>query len=216
MSTSLVIPKQQRYICYPIQHKCIRLGGTFLATDSCSNRWHFSTGDRDSPSTHSLEPTSDATRQRHKVNWETANGTVQFYALDGETLRTAALRRGVVSPHNGRAQVINCRGLGTCGTCAVELRKGTVHPVERQIKEELRLSLLPHGGVNQPESLRLACQIQVHSDLEVIKRSGFWGQNYEELSDYNECKTFLGHLEYILDNRSPKETGKDVDKRGNS
>ncbi|KAG7355853.1 ferredoxin [Nitzschia inconspicua] len=143
--------------------------------DSCSNRWHFSTGDRDSPSTHSLEPTSDATRQRHKV--------------------------------------INCRGLGTCGTCAVELRKGTVHPVERQIKEELRLSLLPHGGVNQPESLRLACQIQVHSDLEVIKRSGFWGQNYEELSDYNECKTFLGHLEYILDNRSPKETGKDVDKR---
>lgn len=45
---------------------------------------------------------------RHQVRWETANGIIEFSALDGETLRTAALRRGVVSPHNGRAQLINC------------------------------------------------------------------------------------------------------------
>jgi len=39
----------------------------------------------------------------------------------GTTLRTALLLNGL-SPHNGRAQLINCRGLGTCGTCAVEVR----------------------------------------------------------------------------------------------
>jgi ferredoxin len=39
----------------------------------------------------------------------------------GTKLRTALLQGGL-SPHNGRAQLINCRGLGTCGTCAVEIR----------------------------------------------------------------------------------------------
>lgn len=48
-------------------------------------------------------------QQMHNINWETANGVVQFSAYDGETLRTAALRRGIVSPHNGRAQLINCK-----------------------------------------------------------------------------------------------------------
>jgi hypothetical protein len=39
----------------------------------------------------------------------------------GATLRSALLRGGL-SPHNGGAEAINCRGLGTCGTCAVEIR----------------------------------------------------------------------------------------------
>ncbi len=38
----------------------------------------------------------------------------------GATLRTAMLEAGVTL-HNGRATLINCRGLGTCGTCAVEV-----------------------------------------------------------------------------------------------
>lgn len=41
----------------------------------------------------------------------------------GATLRTALLQSGL-TPHNGNAKVINCRGLGTCGTCAVEVRWG--------------------------------------------------------------------------------------------
>lgn len=46
---------------------------------------------------------------------------VEFTVPPGTKLRTAMLQAGV-SPHNGRAQLINCRGLGTCGTCAVEVR----------------------------------------------------------------------------------------------
>lgn len=40
----------------------------------------------------------------------------------GTVIRTALLQNGL-TPHNGRSQVINCRGLGTCGTCAVEVRQ---------------------------------------------------------------------------------------------
>jgi ferredoxin len=46
---------------------------------------------------------------------------VEVTAPQGSRLRSALLQGGV-SPHNDRAQLINCRGLGTCGTCAVEVR----------------------------------------------------------------------------------------------
>lgn len=42
----------------------------------------------------------------------------RFPVEHGTTLRTALIRAGA-SPHNGRSTVICCRGLGTCGTCAV-------------------------------------------------------------------------------------------------
>ncbi len=41
----------------------------------------------------------------------------------GALLRTALLKAGL-TPHNGDARLICCRGLGTCGTCAVEVRWG--------------------------------------------------------------------------------------------
>ena len=73
-----------------------------------------------------------------------------------QTLRTALLRTGL-TPHNGRAQLINCRGLGTCGTCAVEI-KGAVSPTCWNAKESLRLNFPPHGSPGN-QKLRLACQV---------------------------------------------------------
>ena len=94
------------------------------------------------------------------------------------------------------------RGLGTCGTCAVEIKSGEI-PHERNTKEKLRLSFPPHGSKDQSQSLRLACQIQVVSDLEVIKRSGFWGQDPQQLSPSNKCTTYFGDFEFFLDDKSP-------------
>lgn len=149
------------------------------------------------------ESENEDSRRVHRIQWKTANGSIQFEAFDGETLRTAALRRGVVSPHNGRSKLINCRGLGTCGTCAVEIIAGSVNPKERNNIERIRLSLPPHGSENQSSrNLRLACQIQVRGDLEITKRSGFWGQ-HDSLSTSSEHKTYFGDLEFILDNKSP-------------
>eukprot|EP00429_Kryptoperidinium_foliaceum_P036532 CAMPEP_0176169578 /NCGR_PEP_ID=MMETSP0120_2-20121206/86808_1 /TAXON_ID=160619 /ORGANISM="Kryptoperidinium foliaceum, Strain CCMP 1326" /LENGTH=161 /DNA_ID=CAMNT_0017507349 /DNA_START=299 /DNA_END=784 /DNA_ORIENTATION=+ len=142
---------------------------------------------------------------KHTIRWTNEEGTIEFEAYDGELLRTAALRRGIVSPHNGKSKLINCRGLGTCGTCAVEIEgSDAIEPSEKNNKERLRLSFPPHNPERQSPRLRLACQAQVRGDLQVTKRAGFWGQ-YEDLSPSSEYETYFGDLEYLLDSRSPDE-----------
>ncbi|EFN53082.1 hypothetical protein CHLNCDRAFT_15141, partial [Chlorella variabilis] len=103
----------------------------------------------------------------------------QLQAQRGSTLRTALLEAGV-TPHNGRATLINCRGLGTCGTCAVEVR-GQVEPPQWTTQEQLRLNFPPHAPPGN-QQLRLACQVACEGDLVVVvKRSGFWGQGQQVL-----------------------------------
>lgn len=77
-------------------------------------------------------------------------------AEHGATLRTAMLEAGV-TPHTGRASLINCRGLGTCGTCAVEVQ-GVVEPQQWTAAERLRLHFPPHSPPGN-QRLRLACQV---------------------------------------------------------
>jgi ferredoxin len=138
------------------------------------------------------------------VTLETANNSNTLHVQKGEILRTALLRRGT-SPHNGRARLINCRGLGTCGTCAVEIDgvEGAMEPNQRNTKEQLRLNFPPHGSPNQSPNLRLACQVQVQGDITVRKRKGFWGQDSDELAEEYEAKLWFGDLEYIMDDKSP-------------
>ncbi|MFC4356754.1 2Fe-2S iron-sulfur cluster-binding protein [Halobium salinum] len=102
---------------------------------------------------------------------------------DGAVLRDALLDAGL-SPHNGRAAALNCRGHGTCGTCAVALSTPDGDdPVDAgavddpSARERARLSFPPHS----PESgLRLSCQVRVRGDLVVRKYGGFWGQDVPE------------------------------------
>ncbi|MEM9413525.1 MAG: 2Fe-2S iron-sulfur cluster-binding protein, partial [Planctomycetota bacterium] len=86
----------------------------------------------------------------------------------GENLRRVLLSNDV-SPHNGQSCWFNCKGFGTCGTCAIEI-EGELAPLN--LKEKLRLSFPPHRLEN---GLRLACQISVQTDLRIIKHDGFWG-----------------------------------------
>lgn len=92
----------------------------------------------------------------------------------GANLRKVLLENGI-PVYNGNASVINCRGLGTCGTCAVEV-EGEVSPLE--FREKARLSLPPHS----PNSnRRLSCQVKVLGDIKVTKYDGFWGQGSEKV-----------------------------------
>ena len=92
---------------------------------------------------------------------------------EGAVLRDVLLAANE-SPHNGRADLFNCRGHGTCGTCAVDI-EGPVS--ETSAQERRRLSFPPH---DLDSGLRLACQTRVEGDLVVEKHPGFWGQHAEE------------------------------------
>ena len=99
---------------------------------------------------------------------------IQF---QGQTItcdRGANLRRVLLENklnlYNGNAKYINCRGIGTCGTCAVEIR-GQVSAVTWQ--DKARRSFPPH---DPHKNRRLACQTKVLGDIQVIKYDGFWGQ----------------------------------------
>ncbi len=98
----------------------------------------------------------------------TAQGkTIQCEA--GANLRQVLLANGV-DLYNSQAKVINCRSLGTCGTCAVQI-DGEVSAVNW--KDKARRSLPPHDPAR---NLRLACQTQVLGNITVTKYDGFWGQ----------------------------------------
>ena len=131
-------------------------------------------------------------RATHRVRFKGHEVLVEH----GETLRTALLRTGMATPHNGQAQFINCRGLGTCGTCAVEIH-GDVTPSSWNGRERLRLSFPPHSAPGN-ESLRLACQVRVKGDLQVTKYEHFWGQGPSVTADRSFSAPF-GELEFLLD-----------------
>ena len=87
----------------------------------------------------------------------------------GANLRRVLLKHKI-NLYNGKSTIINCRGIGSCGTCAVEII-GKVSPANW--KDKARRSLLPHS---LEQNRRLACQTEVLGDIEVIKYDGFWGQ----------------------------------------
>jgi len=92
-----------------------------------------------------------------------------FQCKQGANLRQVLLANGV-EVYNGQAKIINCRGIGTCGTCAVQVEGGVSAP---NWKDRTRRSLPPH---DLSRNLRLSFQAQVLGDVQVTKYDGFWGQ----------------------------------------
>lgn len=93
----------------------------------------------------------------------------QIECPTGANLRQVLLQAGV-ELHNGRSTLINCRGIGTCGTCTVQV-EGEVS--EENWRDRARRSLPPH---TLAQNRRLACQTRVLGSVRVTKFDGFWGQ----------------------------------------
>lgn len=87
----------------------------------------------------------------------------------GANLRQVLLDNGI-ELYNGNAKIINCMGIGSCGTCAVEVEGEVSAP---NWKDKARRSLPPHSPT---KNRRLACQTKVLGDICVTKYNGFWGQ----------------------------------------
>jgi ferredoxin len=99
-------------------------------------------------------------------------GSLLFRASKGANLRRALIKEKQQVYHPD-AIPFHCRGMGTCGTCAVKL----VGPQnEMSLTEKWRLSLFPF---KQNNGLRLACQAKILGNVTVEKLSGFWGQGEE-------------------------------------
>ena len=92
---------------------------------------------------------------------------------EGENLRRV-LMRAKLPLYQKLAKPIHCRGLGTCGTCAVRIEG----PVSNQTTvERWRLGFPPHHA---DSNLRLACQCSVLGDLEIEKYQGMWGHKIDK------------------------------------
>ncbi|NES85233.1 MAG: (2Fe-2S)-binding protein [Moorea sp. SIO2B7] len=92
----------------------------------------------------------------------------------GANLRKLLLQHEIAL-YNGNAKIINCMGIGSCGTCAVEI-EGEVSA--SNWKDRTRRSLPPHSPT---KNLRLACQTKVLGDLNIKKYNGFWGQGDQKV-----------------------------------
>ena len=101
-----------------------------------------------------------------------------FTCSQNANLRKVLLKQEITL-HNGKSKIINCRGIGSCGTCAVEIIGEVASP---NWKDKARRSLPPH---NLAQNRRLACQTKVIGDIKVIKYDGFWGQGNSKMKDEN-------------------------------
>lgn len=92
-----------------------------------------------------------------KVNFVRENKIID--CKEGENLRKLALLSGI-RIYPGIFQLLNCRGLGMCGTCKVDVEpEGGVAPKKWKLREKAR------GFCKGNE--RFSCQIKVMSDITV-------------------------------------------------
>ncbi len=82
--------------------------------------------------------------------------------IEGANLRKAALSL-VINPYIGLYSLINCGGVGQCGTCVIEVLEGAQNLSPRSDVEEVYLS-------DRPANYRLSCRTSVNGDVTVRTR----------------------------------------------
>lgn len=93
----------------------------------------------------------------------------------GANLRKVAIENGIaVHQHivpmpDKLAQLANCHGIGTCGTCHVHIKKGMENCSPKGQWEKLRLGLATFS-IGHEQEVRLACQTKVMGDIEVVTK----------------------------------------------
>ncbi len=92
--------------------------------------------------------------------------------LDSNKNLRASLKKYWDQIYNKPFKKLHCRGLGTCGTCAVKV-DGELTPATKM--EKWRLNFPPHKD-GLAKGLRLACQCMPLGEIKITKGQGKWGQ----------------------------------------
>jgi ferredoxin len=116
---------------------------------------------------------------------------------EGAVLRNEAIKAGINLNQglNGMGasinRIMNCKGMGLCGTCRVLVTKGMDHTNKLTMREWLKFkTIVPTGLVPDPipplayvgheDTMRLACCTTVHGDIEVESgpEINLFGENF--------------------------------------
>ena len=96
----------------------------------------------------------------------------------GANLRTEALRAGV-QLYPGVHKLLNCHGLGQCGSCRVLITKGMENTSRRGHLESARMAV-SLAYIGNEKTMRLACQTKVNGDItvETTPPLNLFGENF--------------------------------------
>jgi ferredoxin len=124
------------------------------------------------------------------------NEKKEIEVADGANLRQEALKAGINLYYGlngigtGLNKVLNCHGLGMCGSCRVLITKGMENASPMGTLEKLKFKyLLPTplpdplpslAFIGHEDTMRLACQATVHGDMEVLTNPqvDLFGENF--------------------------------------
>jgi ferredoxin len=101
----------------------------------------------------------------------------------GGNLRQAARAAGI-QVYAGIHKLLNCHGLGMCGTCRVLVKKGMENLSPKGRLERFKLATMM-SAIGHEDEMRLSCQVQVNGDCSVVSRppmnlsgENFWQKPY--------------------------------------
>ena len=101
----------------------------------------------------------------------------------GANLRVEAMKAGI-EVYRGLDKLLNCRGLGLCGTCRVLVKKGMENLSMKGTREKIKLATMM-SSIGHEDEMRLSCQVEVNGDCTVQTRpplnlsgENFWQKPY--------------------------------------
>lgn len=137
----------------------------------------------------------------------------------GANLRTVARAAGIDiyykfagCPNFMAQNVMNCHGLGMCGTCGVHLLDGTAANAEPAgMQEKLRVKIydpltphLPAGRIGHEDQFRLSCKTKIKGDLKVLTKPYNWfGKGTEE--DLEQIGKRSAEYDELLKKKNPTQ-----------
>ena len=90
------------------------------------------------------------------------NENKEATVADGANLRVKAVENGI-DIYKLVGKMVNCGGIGQCGTCIVQIAEGMENLSPRTEFEQRKLK-------RKPETYRLACQTLVNGSVDVITK----------------------------------------------